>query len=157
MRKLLIFCIVSFLAKIGLAAGNVNPVTVSTGVVIAIDAYTNANGNTRQAVVFGDFTSSDTVRVDQITGMRVSLSTSALTTTDGVKVVSGATNLVITSTATLPVNPFSIATVGDGLKLIPTFHPSYLLRNPSAKKEAWDDLKKVMAELGLKSGKSNGI
>ena len=27
--------------------------------------------------------------------------------------------------------------------LIPTFHPSYLLRNPSAKKEAFADLKKV--------------
>lgn len=36
-----------------------------------------------------------------------------------------------------------------GVKLIPTFHPSYLLRNPSAKKEAWDDLQKVARELGL--------
>jgi DNA polymerase len=27
--------------------------------------------------------------------------------------------------------------------LIPTYHPSYLLRNPSAKKEAFEDLKKV--------------
>jgi DNA polymerase len=27
--------------------------------------------------------------------------------------------------------------------LVPTFHPSYLLRNPSAKKEAWEDLLKV--------------
>jgi DNA polymerase len=27
--------------------------------------------------------------------------------------------------------------------LVPTFHPSYLLRNPSAKKQAWDDLLKV--------------
>jgi DNA polymerase len=30
-------------------------------------------------------------------------------------------------------------------RLIPTFHPSYLLRNPSAKKEAFEDLKKVKA------------
>lgn len=30
-----------------------------------------------------------------------------------------------------------------GAKLIPSFHPAYLLRNPSAKREAWDDLKKV--------------
>jgi len=30
-----------------------------------------------------------------------------------------------------------------GYLLIPTFHPSYLLRNPSAKKEAFEDLKKV--------------
>ncbi len=27
--------------------------------------------------------------------------------------------------------------------LVPTFHPSYLLRNPSAKKQAWEDLLKV--------------
>jgi len=38
----------------------------------------------------------------------------------------------------------------DGRKLMPTFHPAYLLRNPSAKKEAWEDLKKVAAELGIK-------
>ncbi len=31
-----------------------------------------------------------------------------------------------------------------GIPLIPTFHPAYLLRNPPAKKEAWEDLKKVM-------------
>lgn len=30
-----------------------------------------------------------------------------------------------------------------GIKLIPTFHPSYLLRNPSAKKEAYQDFLKV--------------
>jgi len=29
--------------------------------------------------------------------------------------------------------------------LIPTFHPSYLLRNPSAKKAAFEDLKKIKA------------
>ena len=32
---------------------------------------------------------------------------------------------------------------GDRHKIIPTFHPSYLLRNPSAKKEVWHDLLKV--------------
>ncbi len=31
----------------------------------------------------------------------------------------------------------------NGKKLIPTYHPSYLLRNPSAKKEAFADLLKV--------------
>lgn len=31
----------------------------------------------------------------------------------------------------------------DGYKIIPTFHPSYLLRNPSAKKEAFVDMKLV--------------
>lgn len=30
-----------------------------------------------------------------------------------------------------------------GKKLIPTFHPSYLLRNPSKKKEAYEDLLKI--------------
>ena len=30
-----------------------------------------------------------------------------------------------------------------GSKLIPTFHPAYLLRNPSSKREVWDDMKLV--------------
>lgn len=34
-------------------------------------------------------------------------------------------------------------------KVVVTYHPAYLLRNPSAKKPAWDDLKILMAELGL--------
>jgi uracil-DNA glycosylase len=34
-----------------------------------------------------------------------------------------------------------------GRKVIATFHPSYLLKNPSEKKSAWDDLKLVMKEL----------
>ncbi len=37
-----------------------------------------------------------------------------------------------------------------GKKLMPTFHPAYILRNPAAKKEFWEDLKLVMEELGLK-------
>jgi DNA polymerase len=37
----------------------------------------------------------------------------------------------------------------DGIKLMPTYHPAYLLRNPAAKKEVWADMKKVMAELGI--------
>lgn len=39
----------------------------------------------------------------------------------------------------------------DGRKLIATFHPSYLLRNPSEKKAAWVDLQLVMKELGITS------
>jgi DNA polymerase len=31
--------------------------------------------------------------------------------------------------------------------LIPTYHPAYLLRNPSAKREVWEDMKKVRALL----------
>jgi uracil-DNA glycosylase len=34
-------------------------------------------------------------------------------------------------------------------KLMPTYHPAYLLRNPGAKPEVWKDLQKVMAVLGL--------
>jgi len=34
-------------------------------------------------------------------------------------------------------------------KLMPTYHPAYLLRNPAAKPEVWKDLQKVMAVLGL--------
>jgi uracil-DNA glycosylase len=29
------------------------------------------------------------------------------------------------------------------IKVLPTFHPAYLLRSPDKKREAWDDLKKV--------------
>ena len=36
-----------------------------------------------------------------------------------------------------------------GAKLMATYHPAYLLRNPHAKPEVWADLKKVMAFLGL--------
>ena len=34
-----------------------------------------------------------------------------------------------------------------GSKLIPTFHPAYLLRNPSSKKEVWEDMKLVRSLL----------
>jgi DNA polymerase len=37
-----------------------------------------------------------------------------------------------------------------GSRLMATYHPAYLLRNPHAKPEVWTDLKKVMAHLGLK-------
>ena len=36
--------------------------------------------------------------------------------------------------------------VGDA-EVMPTFHPSYLLRNPAAKREVWDDMKMVMKKL----------
>jgi len=38
-----------------------------------------------------------------------------------------------------------------GSKLIVTYHPAYLLRDPRQKKEAWADLQMAMAELGLKA------
>ena len=34
-----------------------------------------------------------------------------------------------------------------GAKLIPTFHPAYLLRSPDKKREVWEDMKKVRAIL----------
>jgi DNA polymerase len=35
----------------------------------------------------------------------------------------------------------------QGIPLMPTFHPAYLLRTPSDKRLVWDDIKKVIAEL----------
>jgi DNA polymerase len=35
-----------------------------------------------------------------------------------------------------------------GIPVMPTFHPAYLLRNPSAKKDVWEDLKLVLRHLG---------
>jgi uracil-DNA glycosylase family 4 len=37
-----------------------------------------------------------------------------------------------------------------GIKVMPTLHPAYLLRTPAAKKDAWDDLQKVMVIFGKK-------
>ncbi len=41
-----------------------------------------------------------------------------------------------------------------GIKLMPTYHPAYLLRNytDATRAAVWSDLKQVMAELGLKKG-----
>jgi uracil-DNA glycosylase len=36
-----------------------------------------------------------------------------------------------------------------GILVMPTFHPSYLLRNPAAKREVWEDMKKVRDRLCL--------
>ena len=36
-----------------------------------------------------------------------------------------------------------------GYKIVATFHPAYLLRNPNEKRRAWEDLQIVMKELGL--------
>lgn len=37
----------------------------------------------------------------------------------------------------------------NGIKVMPTYHPAYLLRTPGAKRDVWDDMKKVMTELGI--------
>jgi uracil-DNA glycosylase family 4 len=41
-----------------------------------------------------------------------------------------------------------------GYKMLATYHPAYLLRNPAAKGEVWKDLQKVMGELGLEVKKN---
>ena len=43
----------------------------------------------------------------------------------------------------------------SGIPVMPTFHPAYLLRNPSAKRQVWEDAKKIMKHLGLEV-KRNG-
>jgi len=38
-------------------------------------------------------------------------------------------------------------------RLLATYHPAYLLRNPAAKGEVWKDLQKVMTVLSLRPKK----
>jgi uracil-DNA glycosylase family 4 len=35
-----------------------------------------------------------------------------------------------------------------GIQVVPTWHPAYLLRNPAAKKDVWEDMKTVLRLLG---------
>jgi uracil-DNA glycosylase family 4 len=35
----------------------------------------------------------------------------------------------------------------QGIKVLPTYHPAYLLRNPDKKREVWEDMKMLMKEL----------
>jgi uracil-DNA glycosylase len=37
--------------------------------------------------------------------------------------------------------------------MMPTFHPAYLLRNEGAKREVWEDMKQVVAELEKRTGR----
>ncbi len=40
----------------------------------------------------------------------------------------------------------------NGIAVMPTYHPAYLLRNPAEKRTVWEDMKKIMAKLAeLKS------
>lgn len=36
----------------------------------------------------------------------------------------------------------------QGIKLMPTYHPAFLLRNPKFKRDVWEDVQKIMAEYG---------
>ena len=38
----------------------------------------------------------------------------------------------------------------NGIKLMPTYHPAYLLRNPDQKRAVWEDVQKIMTILDLK-------
>ncbi len=42
----------------------------------------------------------------------------------------------------------------NGIPLMPTYHPAYLLRYPAAKRGVWEDIKKVMGHLGLEVKKN---
>ena len=37
----------------------------------------------------------------------------------------------------------------EGIPVLCTYHPAYLLRNPSAKRDVWDDMKLLMKRLGV--------
>jgi DNA polymerase len=39
-----------------------------------------------------------------------------------------------------------------GIKVLPTFHPAYLLRNPERKRDVWEDMKKLMTAMGTPIG-----
>jgi uracil-DNA glycosylase family 4 len=37
----------------------------------------------------------------------------------------------------------------NGIRLLPTYHPSYLLRNPDKKRDVWEDMKLLMKAMGI--------
>ena len=43
-----------------------------------------------------------------------------------------------------------------GIRMMPTFHPAYLLRNPADKRLVWQDIQLVMNELGRPIPKRGG-
>ncbi len=42
---------------------------------------------------------------------------------------------------------------GGRIPVMPTFHPAFLLRNPPAKREVWDDLQAVLRQMGRQAPK----
>ena len=36
-----------------------------------------------------------------------------------------------------------------GIRVLATYHPAYLLRNPGAKRQVWDDMKLLMTDMGI--------
>ncbi len=41
-----------------------------------------------------------------------------------------------------------------GIRVLCTYHPAYLLRNPAAKKDVWEDMKVLMGAMGIELGKA---
>jgi uracil-DNA glycosylase len=42
-----------------------------------------------------------------------------------------------------------------GISVVCTYHPAYLLRNPAAKKDVWDDMKMLLAKMGIELPKKS--
>jgi len=42
-----------------------------------------------------------------------------------------------------------------GSKVVATYHPSYLLRNPDAKKFVWDDMQMLLKDMGIELPKKS--
>ena len=40
-----------------------------------------------------------------------------------------------------------------GIKVLPTYHPAYLLRNPERKREVWDDMKQISGWIAKEGGR----
>ncbi len=40
----------------------------------------------------------------------------------------------------------------EGIPVLCTYHPAYLLRNPAAKRDVWEDMKILMSRLGIELG-----
>jgi uracil-DNA glycosylase len=59
-----------------------------------------------------------------------------------------ATNNLLSATLSITKVRGEFRQMGTTL-VMPTFHPSYLLRNPAAKREVWEDMKKVRDRLRL--------
>ncbi len=45
----------------------------------------------------------------------------------------------------------------NGIQVLCTYHPAYLLRNPAAKKDVWDDMKLLMRKLGIELDKGKSV
>lgn len=96
------------------AGGNATSLTVSSGTYQAVSMYANDDGGARQTIILGNRTSSATVTVDDVTGIRVSLSTSALTTSNGVKIEPGQSAIPVVSTGSVAVTQSGTWTVQPG-------------------------------------------